>query len=151
MRELLDTARKLLVGATSESDLRRAVSTTYYAIFHHLSQCCCDLLVQDETLGSANYQVYRSIEHGLARAACVECVAPGKGFPASIVTYANAFTRLQGRRHAADYDPSARFNPITAQHLINRCEQAMAAFDAEQERHRRAFAILVALRKRGRG
>lgn len=148
---LLATARKLLAGTPSEADLRRCVSTTYYAVFHHLSAVCCDLLVRDATLGSANHQVYRSIEHGLAKAACLECRTPGKGFPTAIVDYAQLFTQLQIRRHAADYDPTARFSAMAAEQLITRAEAATAAFDAEPERHRRAFALLVAVRRRGRG
>ena len=151
MRELLDTARKIVIGTPTQSDLRRAVSTAYYAQFHHLCQACCDLLVRDGTLGSANYQVYRSIDHGLAKAACAECNAPRRGFPSSIMAYAETFNLLQRKRHDADYDPTANFNRRNVEHLIARAEAAITGFDAEQARHRRTFVILVALRKRGRG
>lgn len=150
-RELLATSRKLLSAEPSQTDIRRAVSTTYYAMFHHLSRRCCELLVRDETLGSADYQVYRSVEHGLARAACNECKDRDKGFPAAIVEYARVFALLQARRHSADYDPALRFNPFAAEHLVALAEAAIAAFDAEPERHRRAFALLVAVRRRSRG
>ncbi len=149
--ELLGTARKLVTSTSTLSDRRRAVSSVYYAQFHHLCQSCCDLLVRDGTLGSANYQVYRSIDHGLAKAACAECHDTRRGFPASIVTYAKTFNFLQRKRHDADCDPTADFGRHDVEQLIERAETAMTAFDAEQERHRRAFVIFVALRKRGSG
>ena len=151
MQELLGSARKLLIGTPTEGDVRRAVSTTYYALYHHLSRRCCELLVGDETLGSADYQVYRALEHGLMNAACNECATPGKGFPAAVVEYARTFSWLQGRRLAADYDPTAQFNPLAAERMISIAEAAMAGFDAAPERHQLAFAVLVAVRRRGRG
>ncbi len=45
-RELVDTARKLLGdGATTRADLRRAISTAYYAAFHALAELCADEIV----------------------------------------------------------------------------------------------------------
>ena len=50
--DLLSTARKLLCpidgNEPSNTDLRRAVSTAYYAVFHHLSRACSELLVKSE-------------------------------------------------------------------------------------------------------
>jgi hypothetical protein len=150
MVPLIDTAQKLLSGTPTDADIRRAVSTIYYAIFHHLCDQHARLLVQDETLGAARYQAYRSVEHGIARAACTDCRNPGKGFPTGIIRYADAFSQLQDQRHDADYNPAATFNLRLANVLAGQCQKAIAAFDAEPERHRRAFVVFVALKRRSK-
>jgi hypothetical protein len=136
------TAEKLLTGS--------AISATYYAMFHHLCENHCELLVADKSLGAAWSQVYRSVDHGLARSACIECRMPGKGFPKGVLLYADTFTRLQDIRHKADYDPNVGFNIYQANAIIDECVKAIAAFDAEPERHRLAFVLFVALRRRGK-
>lgn len=147
---LIATASKLLQGAATGDDIKRSVSTVYYAIFHHLCQRHCDLLVADETLGAARYQAYRSVEHSNAKAACQECRAAGKGFPKGIIRYAETFIWLQELRHDADYNPTAQFEFNHVNDLIKSCQNAIAAFDAEPERHRRAFILFVALKRRGK-
>ena len=147
---LLLTAKKLLSGEPSGEDTRRAVSTAYYAMFHHLCEKVCSLLVCGEgELNRARYQAYRSIDHGPTKSACLEC-REDKSFPQAVVEYAETFVALQQRRHDADYDPFEAFSAASAQALIGRSEHAIAAFDAVDEKHQRAFVILVALRKRGR-
>ena len=53
----------------TQADLRRAVSTAYYTLFHCLAGTAADLLT------GANrdpewHQVYRALEHGKAKSAC---------------------------------------------------------------------------------
>jgi hypothetical protein len=151
MSGMLVTARKLLSGQPTPTDTRRAASSAYYAIFHHLCDKICHLLVcNDGELQRARYQAYRSVEHGTAKSACLEC-SENKDFPIHIVEYAETFVALQQRRHDADYDPNEDFSAASAQALITRCEDAIAAFDLSDEKHQRAFVVMVALRKRGRG
>lgn len=150
MSALMATAEKLLTGKITDADIKRAVSTVYYAMFHHLCERHCDLLVADKTLGAARYQAYRSVDHGLARSACIECRLPHKGFPKGVLLYADAFARLQDLRHKADYDPMAAFNIYQANALIVDCQNAIAAFDAEPERHQRAFVLFIALKRRNK-
>jgi uncharacterized protein (UPF0332 family) len=147
---LIATASKLLQGAATDDDIKRSVSTVYYAIFHHLCQMHCDLLVDDDTLGAARYQAYRSVDHSNVKAACQECKAAGKGFPKGIIRYAETFIWLQDLRHDADYNPTAEFDLKHVTDLINSCINAIAAFDAEPERHRRAFVLFVALKRRSK-
>jgi hypothetical protein len=54
---------------------------------------------------SAWGQVFRALEHGFAKNACLQ--ARNLGLPAAIIAFADAFTALQEQRHQADYDPSA--------------------------------------------
>ncbi|MDW8444487.1 MAG: hypothetical protein RML45_09430 [Acetobacteraceae bacterium] len=66
---LIATAKRLLPeapGRPRQSDLRRAVSTAYYALFHTLAKSNADLLAlkSDGVLERAWTQVYRSLQHG---------------------------------------------------------------------------------------
>ncbi len=71
---LLATARQLagtLGGPPpSQANLRGAVSTTYYSLFHYMAENCANMLVGELGSGqsrSAWYQAYRALEHGLAK------------------------------------------------------------------------------------
>ena len=53
-----------------ESDLRRAISTTYYALFHALCQNCADAFIGTqgaERSKTAWRQAYRSPRHNLVK------------------------------------------------------------------------------------
>lgn len=75
--DLIRIARHLATGGVGgnrgrprQADLRRAVSTTYYALFHALSRCCADILAGSTPAHrrQRGWQlVYRSLEHGPAR------------------------------------------------------------------------------------
>lgn len=46
--DFLETARDLATSSARrprQTNLRRAVSTTYYALFHCLAKCCADMVV----------------------------------------------------------------------------------------------------------
>lgn len=97
-QELIVTARKLAKAnpmKPRQADLKRAVSTAYYALFHALAQTCADRLIGTglRRNNPAWRQVYRSLEHGFARSDCERCKA--LGFPDEIVRFGNAFARLQ--------------------------------------------------------
>ena len=67
-RDLLVTARQLAKARPSkprQADLRRAVSTSYYAAFHALAQDCADRLVGTTRQRSepAWRQAYRALDH----------------------------------------------------------------------------------------
>jgi hypothetical protein len=68
---VLSTAPKLARSATRprQTDLKRAVSTAYYAIFNFLAKECADLLVG--TGQARNYacwrHVHRALDHGFAK------------------------------------------------------------------------------------
>ena len=71
-RDLIATARGLAEGdprRPSQANLRRAVSTAYYAMFHCLAGTAADLLIGGSR-SEAWHQVYRALEHGSAKGAC---------------------------------------------------------------------------------
>ncbi len=54
----------------TQANLRRAVSTAYYAVFHSLAQTAADMLIGRKRT-SDWHQVYRALEHGNAKNACL--------------------------------------------------------------------------------
>ena len=152
-RDLIGTARKLMSGVPSDCDCRRAASTAYYALFHHLCLQFSDIVLRPggSTFLRAFAQAYRFIDHGLVRAKCEQAASRKLDFPSGVVRFAETFIGLQQARIDADYDPLAEFDGTAVLNMIDSAEIALAAFDAESPEAQRAFAIFVALRPKGRG
>jgi uncharacterized protein (UPF0332 family) len=150
-RDLIVTARRLARANPKrprQADLRRAVSTAYYAAFHALARECADRFVGTGRGRSraAWRQTYRSLEHGFAKDACKQ--TENLGFPLSITDFAEAFVQLQEERHRADYDPDARYTRAEVQVLIVLAEQAATSLRNAPMNDRTAFAVLVLTRRR---
>ena len=94
-------------------------------------------------------QVYRSLDHRDVVAACHIALRPGLEFPPPIFEYAGIFLSMHTRRGRADYDPSCvgDFHSMQAFNCIADVEAAIRGFDAVDEDDKRAFAVLVAIRK----
>jgi uncharacterized protein (UPF0332 family) len=149
--DLLASARKLANssrGRPRQSDLRRAVSTAYYALFHAFAQDAANLLtgVGTNRAAKAWSQVYRSLEHGFAKNACKQVAS--LGFPQSLRHCADAFVRLQESRHKADYDPDERLDLVDVLFAIWLAENAISQLRSAERRDRRAFAVHLLLKKR---
>ena len=152
---MIVTARKLAhasPGKPRQADLRRAISTAYYALFHH---ACIQFSAIVLRPGSGTYlrawsQAYRYLDHGPARQRCIEACRKERNFSAGIVVFAEAFIDLQQRRNAADYDPIPVFTVVDANALIVSAEAALAAFDVEPVEAQRAFVVFLALRPKNR-
>jgi uncharacterized protein (UPF0332 family) len=147
---LLSTARKLARSASRprQTDLTRAVSTAYYALFGFLAKECADLLVgtgQARNLSCWRH-VHRALDHGFAKSSC-ERVASLR-FPPQIVQFATTFIAMQEQRHTADYDPTSRFTRAEVISLIDGVEQAIADYKAAPRPDKLAFAVLVLLKRR---
>jgi hypothetical protein len=149
--DLIATARRLAKASPQrprQSDLKRGVSTAYYALFHTLARECADLLVGtgDWRSDPAWVQVYRALEHGLAKNSCR--AAATKGFPNGIVSFADTFVTMQEERHRADYDPQARYVRPEVLLLIDNCEQAIRDLGAVTRSDRKAFVVWVLFQKK---
>src|SRR6266496_5682267 len=107
--DLLSLARHLVdrnPGAPVEADLRRAVSTAYYALFH--------LLVHESTMrliavAGMRSRVGRAFDHGVMKTVCKDYTSltvnpAGQPVPQQIRDIASAFVELQEARHRADYN-----------------------------------------------
>lgn len=151
--ELITTAKRLArfgPNKPRQADLKHAVSTAYYAMFHTLAKECADRLVGTGARRSqpAWVQVYRALEHGLAKQACLR--AAKLGFPQPVVDFANTFEHLQVERHRADYDPDARFSRTETILLVTDAEQAIRRFRSAGLQDRTAFSALALLKSRAR-
>jgi hypothetical protein len=148
---LIVAARKLAgTGARRprQADLKRAVSTAYYALFHALAKDAADLLVGVGRNRPAHAwsQVYRSLQHGDAKRAC-EAVR-NLGFPQTIVACADAFVALQQQRHDADYDPDCRVLRADAMAAIDLAEKAIRGLRTTARVHRKTFSVHLLHRRR---
>jgi hypothetical protein len=150
--DYLTTARRLLQGSPSETCVRRAVSTAYYAMFHHLCSQFATVVLRspDRALYRAWLQVYRFADHGTAKQRCAELRNEGRDFPRELIAYSQAFVKLQGKRIEADYDPLAALTVVDAESLINLVEQAVLDFDRADLEHQRAFVLFVCLKPKNR-
>ena len=140
------------VGRPRQANLRRAVSTAYYALFHALANCCADMLAGSTRTNRSQRawrQTYRALEHGHAKNQCVNQSVMGR-FPPEIQGFGEEFADMQALRHIADYDPDPEDTFIRAGVLeyIERSETAILEFDNAPAADRRAFAIYVLFRLR---
>lgn len=148
--DLLDIARRLADGSPTQTDLRRAVSSVYYAVFHTICQSNADTLVGDNPQDrdeSAWRQAYRALEHGYARRRCQQVLSGGR-FSPPIQRLAGFVAVIQDLRHRADYDPDATFSQQEVVTAVAQAEDAIAAFRSVPARERRAFAVFVLMRER---
>ncbi len=150
--DLIKTARRLARGSRRprQSDLKRALSTAYYAMFHCMCRQCADLLVggaQSDRSPEAWNQAYRAVEHGFAKNQCKNTTIMRR-FPREVEDFARLFIELQENRHAADYDPDSRFTRFGVNVEIDRAEQAIKSLRRVATKDRRAFAVWVVMKKR---
>ena len=146
--DFIATARRLAEppgrGRPRETDLRRAISTAYYALFHCLATCCANTLVggpgSNRNIRAWN-RMYRSLDHGVARRRCEhrDIIA----FPMAIQDFASEFADTQDMRHTADYAPDAEFRRSDVIRDIARIERVIDDFNALNISDRRAFAVHV--------
>ena len=132
-------------GVPSEANLRRAVSTTYYAAFHALSQSCADTLVGPSLADSTRelwFTAYRTLEHRQIRNRFNNGERMA-GFSNQVRDFARRFVDLQDLRHRADYDPEATFEPDEVLQLLSDAGFAIEGFNAAPERERRLLAVYL--------
>jgi len=143
-------ARRLIVEQSIPSlkisgdiELRRALSSAYYGLFHKLTTAgSMPFAIGGESL---RFQAARAFSHTAMRKVCDAYVrSPARPFPPGLehlnpsapdqrlASIANAFARLQEGRHAADYDLSTVIETPYAAELVRIAETALADFDAIQ-------------------
>ena len=156
---LLDQADRLAAaparGAPRQADLRRAISSAYYAVFHAVVTDAADDFVGRTKRHTARYAlVYRSIDHRSLRRICEVVMKPNLpdkydkyeprgGFGADIEALANAMTELQDKRHTADYDPIYRAGRTDAVLAIATGRTALDRLRRANKTRRKAFLSLV--------
>lgn len=152
--DLVATARLLAKaqgpGAPRQSDLKRAQSTAYYALFHALCRNCADTWVGTNNTNRGNrawQQAYRAINHGTARKQCENTNIMNE-FPESIRNFATIFAEMQQERTLADYDPAIRLNRFEVLNNIAKVNVAIDQLRQSDKRDKTAFAVWVTLQKR---
>ena len=149
--DLIDASRELLKsgrGRPRQVNLRRSISTAYYALFHCLAGSCANAIVGgrpgDLRSRTAWQQAYRALDHGRAWTQC-DKKDMIRGFPQGIRDFADMFTDAQDERHVADYDPFWRQFKANVLLDIDSVEDAIRVFMAVPLKDRRAFAVYVLL------
>jgi hypothetical protein len=143
--ELLDLARGLSTETAThkpnDAELRRAVSTAYYALFHNVVAAAAQRFMGPGHQNSAGYRIlYRGFDHKRMKEIC-ESLQLSKlrdkdkrdlqrqSVSQDIKDFAGVFPDLQGKRHLADYDPSVQLLASDVASLVDSAEVAMQAFD----------------------
>ena len=156
---LLEQADRLTAppggGAPRQADLRRAISSAYYGIFHAVLTEAADAFVGRTQRHTPRYAlVYRSIDHRSLRGVCEDVVkptipakylkyVPRGGFGRDLIILATAVTELQEKRHAADYDPLFRVRMSDAVLAVATARTALSRFRNAKPTPRKAFVSLV--------
>ena len=159
-RQLLRQARRLArldPNRPQQGNLRRAVSTAYYGLFHFLVNHACRAV-----LGTSNdLRPYRNIlarayQHGVMASACKSFAGTtlpksiqkrlpaGFKVPPDLTCVAQTFRDAQEKRHLADYDPGQHFRRSDVLALIRDIEDAITSFSNIQRLPETKF-FLVAL------
>ncbi len=153
-RDLIATARKLAVANAKkprQSDLKRSVSSTYYALFHMIARTSADSLIGVSKADRANrawQQVYRALNHGPAKTACKN--GEISRFPREVQDFANTFVEMQAKRQNADYDPFSRVFKHEVLADIENVKQVIDNFASVSVRDKKAFAAWVLFQQRPR-
>lgn len=147
--DFIATARELVGdrrGRPRETNLRRAVSTAYYAMFHCMATSGADLLVGGQSSKRslpAWRQAYRALDHQVACRRCRKTTV--RRFPKAIQGFAITFAVMHDKRNAADYDPLATFFKSDVIASISSAEQAIFGFQGAPKEDQRAFMVFVML------
>lgn len=142
-------------GAPRQVDLRRAISSAYYGVFHAVVTQAADDFVGSTRRDTPRYAlVYRSVDHRSLREACEAITkktlpakyaryAPRNGFGPDLQAAATAVVELQEKRHLADYDPLYRVLQSDAFFAVLTGRIALDRFRNAPRRLRRSFLSLV--------
>jgi uncharacterized protein (UPF0332 family) len=143
--DLLAVARLLSSADASQppgqAQLRRAVSTAYYAVFHKILRTAADRFAgPDREQSGAYVMLYRSFDHGHMKRICedlqvstlrdkIKAQLRRDSVSQDTRDFAGNFPALQEARHLADYDPTIQFLPSDVASWIDVAEVAIEAFD----------------------
>lgn len=150
--ELLALARVLVNGVITgdphlptQTELRRAVSCAYYAMFHTLAASNANTLIGASPADQRRWawqQAYRAADHRLTRNKLSRASLGNRSLGA-IRRFGVAFADIQRERHSADYDPHSQFHATDVAELIARAEDAIIAFNQTPDDIRRDLAIHI--------
>jgi hypothetical protein len=156
-KDLLEQAKRLATLDTKrpkQANLRRAISSAYYAAFHLLVDDACRVQIGAQHNQAPFRQVLgRAFAHGVMKEACKSFgggtlkkgVAKGLplGFtiPGEIRALADAFVDLQDNRHLAGYDLTERFKRSDVLMLIVQIQNRIEDFTKLPSSNERRFFL----------
>lgn len=137
------------------ANLRRAISSAYYGLFHHITAGCGELLVGTSSADRPMLVLLtRAFVHGDMQKACKQLTAnpPMELFRSLWSDYGIAanphlqlvaaeFIYLQELRHAADYDLSRSFTRTEALDAVRRARDAATAWSQVRQRDKEAARL----------
>jgi hypothetical protein len=144
--------------ASRQADLRRAISSAYYGLFHAILAEAADEFIGKTKRQTARYElVYRSVDHKSLRRLCEDVTkatlpakyaryaryAPAGGFGPDLIALATAVIDLQEKRHSADYDPLFHVSVSDAVLVVATGRAALARFRGANRTRKRAFLALL--------
>ena len=151
-QDLLDIATHLADGmgdrahgTPKQTELSRAVSCAYYAMFHTLAACCADTMIGTTPSARPNQawrQAYRALEHRQTKGRCPSHQMMSL-FLAEIQKFGEHFIEMQRQRHSADYDPLFELRRSQVNQLVEETANRIAQFNAVDVSDRRAFSAYV--------
>lgn len=152
--DLLLTAKKLACAnddvEPSSADLRKAVSSAYYSVFHFISlQCAVSFIGEDNSdMERAWEHAYRTLAHRNVCHRCRDAKSESMGFPDQIRAFAAGFIDLYDKRCFADYCPTFEgdYDKIDTNAIIQDASYMMEQFSSASERDKRAFCAYLALK-----
>lgn len=124
-----------------QASLRRAVSTSYYALFHLLVADAVSRLVPGDDRAGLRHSLSRAFDHSamyrVARQFAARKVSPklvtglgGLPLQDRLVRLAAAFVDMQERRHEADYDLGSRLVRAGVLAIVHEVERAFTDWHA---------------------
>ena len=130
--DLLEQARHLTGREPTrprQASLRRAVSASYYALFHFLGPECARTSAPVRPMG-LRVQVRRALVHADMKALCRQFAGRtglsehlrslvALPFEPGLIVLARRFLELQEARHAADYDLARSFTRLQVLDMIS--------------------------------
>ena len=147
--QLVQTAKGRIAEPTriTETDLRRAYSDLYYALFHKLCDTVASAVPMRPDFAPSREvytALYRSVDHGTIERQCRDRKIDR--FGPAMTKFAQQFIAFKDVRELADYDPLAKFEISSVRTAIQIAESVLAEFDGCGESERRSFAFYVAVR-----
>lgn len=156
---LLDQADHLrstpVNGAPRQVDLKRAMSATYYALFHAIVADVAHQIAGAAQFGSAQHSlVYRSVKHRELKTLCENITKPNippkykafepqAGFGPDLIKVGEAVLELQEKRHKADYDPLFRVSASAASLNVQTGRAALQHWRNVPKTQRRLFILML--------
>lgn len=116
-----------------QASLRRAVSTAYYALFHHLVGEASRFLVGGRRRAALRFRIGRAFGHRRMKAAARAFSGESRdpwlervdSIPTDLTEVASSFLELQEARHAADYDLTESLDRAQVLSLLREAEHAL--------------------------